>query len=67
MPPAGAEPPCVLIGSPLYSMTHNARRRQVSLGGGFAFKLLLIICGALLVGWLLLLRFGGASDRRSLS
>jgi photosystem II stability/assembly factor-like uncharacterized protein len=44
-----------------------SRLDPVSLGGGFAFMLLLIIGGVLLVGWLERQRSGGVSNRRSLS
>lgn len=44
-----------------------SRLDPVGLGGGFAFMVLLIIGGALFVGWLERQRSRGASDRRSLS
>jgi photosystem II stability/assembly factor-like uncharacterized protein len=44
-----------------------SRLDPVSLGGGFAFMVLLVIGGVFLVGWLERQRSGAASNRRSLS
>ena len=43
-----------------------SRLDTVSLAGGLAFIMLLIICGILLVGWLDRRRSGGAAPRGSL-